>query len=268
VELKTLNNKYMEAYVNLPKVLKRRENDILQTLKQSFSRGKLELSIDIYDWVNTKPVYLNEEVIRKYFAVLKRLHSSLRIDVPLALDTILSLEGVSHRERSQITQKSHDEIDKALAQAIKMARKMRMTEGAAIKKDILASVALISGNAASIKKRARDVSRQKADQLRKRLEQLSGKKIGDDRILGEVAVLADKLDINEELVRLQDHIVKFRAVADECGQIGRNLDFLAQEIFREVNTIGSKSNSSEIAHLVVEMKNHIDKIREHCRNII
>lgn len=89
----------------------------------------------------------------------------------------------------------------------------------------------------------------------------------DTRLYTEVAILADKQDINEEVQRLRDHIDKFKQLADSDGQTGKQLDFLAQEMFREINTISSKSASSEIAHLVVEIKNSIDKIREQCRNI-
>jgi len=87
-------------------------------------------------------------------------------------------------------------------------------------------------------------------------------------LYSEIAILTDKLDINEELVRLNDHINKFKKVINSKGQVGKILDFLSQEIFREANTISSKSNSSEIAHASIEIKNHIDKIREHCRNIV
>ena len=88
------------------------------------------------------------------------------------------------------------------------------------------------------------------------------------RLYTEIAILADKQDINEEIVRLKDHMKKFRQVMDEEGQVGKQLDFLAQEMFREINTISSKSNNSEISHLAVDIKNNIDKIREQCRNII
>ncbi|MBN1531662.1 MAG: YicC family protein [Spirochaetes bacterium] len=268
VELKSLNNKYLETYVNLPKVMKRSENELHKKLKNSFERGKLELSIDIYDWVNNKQATLNEEAIRKYYGHLKRIHSSLKIDSPLVLDAILLLDGIIQRERSQLSGSSQREIDRAVAMVIRKAREMRIAEGRTIEADIRRSLREIALRAGRIKTLASESLKNKRDLLVKRIETLAVKTVNEDRMYTEVAILADKLDINEELVRLGDHLGKFRKTMGEKEQIGRKLDFLAQEIFREVNTIGSKSNSSEIAHHVVEMKNHIDKIREHCRNIV
>jgi uncharacterized protein (TIGR00255 family) len=268
VELKSLNNKYLETYIYLPKVLKRSENDLQKKLKGAFERGKLELSVDIYDWVNSKPVTLNEDAILKYYGHLKKIHASLRIDSPLALDAILALDGIIQRERSQLNGRTQREIDRAIDMAIKKTREMRFAEGRAIQTDILRSIREIAARSGKIKKLASESLRNKRDLLVKRIESLAVKTVNEDRVYTELALLADKLDINEELVRLGDHLYKFKKTMGEKEQIGRRLDFLAQEIFREVNTIGSKSNNSEIAHHVVEMKNHIDKIREHCRNIV
>ena len=109
---------------------------------------------------------------------------------------------------------------------------------------------------------------EKKKNLRSRLEGISEGLLNNSRIYGEIALLADKLDINEELVRLNDHIEKFKSILKLHDQLGRKIDFLAQELFREINTIASKSNNSEISHLSVDIKNYIDKIREHCRNVV
>jgi uncharacterized protein (TIGR00255 family) len=101
-----------------------------------------------------------------------------------------------------------------------------------------------------------------------RIEALRGSKIEDARLHTECAIIADRLDINEEIIRFKDHLEKCKLLLRSGEQIGKKLDFLAQEMFREINTIGSKSNSSEISHLVVETKNYIEMIREHCRNIV
>ena len=104
--------------------------------------------------------------------------------------------------------------------------------------------------------------------MKKKITALVGAKVDDVRLYTEISILADKLDINEEIVRLVDHIKKFKEVIKNKEQVGRKLDFLAQEMFREINTISSKSNSSEISHIVVDLKNYIDRIREQCRNIV
>jgi uncharacterized protein (TIGR00255 family) len=145
---------------------------------------------------------------------------------------------------------------------------MRLKETISIEKDILNSIKFIFNNAVFIKKISAKSVQTKQENLKKRINMLAGYNMESDRLYTEIAILADKLDINEELVRLNDHIDKFKDTIKTKGQIGKILDFLSQEMFREINTISSKSNSSEIAHASVEIKNHIDKIREHCRNIV
>jgi len=161
-----------------------------------------------------------------------------------------------------------DSIYTALDQVIKKALDMRKKEGVSTKKDIMNSLTEISGKASMIRKLSKKLAISKKETLQKRLTAISDGKIDEQRLFSEVAMLADKLDINEEIVRLDDHLKKFKSVVRENGQIAKKLDFIAQEMFREINTIASKSNSSEISHLVVDVKNHIDKIREQCRNVV
>ncbi len=266
-ELKTLNSRYLEIFITLPKILRNDENEIHGMLKQHFTRGKLELSIDIYDWVGTRSVSLNDDLIVKYYRELQKIHKRLNIKEPVDLAAILSLDGITQRERSSISEKSRKDIYAAISNVIKKTNAMRKREGEAMKKDLANSVKEISSVVDRIRGLARDQVKVKMDTLSKRLSSLA-EGVVDDRIYMEMAVLSDKLDINEEIIRLKDHLAKFKAMMKEPGQVGRKLDFLAQELFREINTIASKSSNSEISHLTVEVKNNIDKIREQCRNIV
>jgi len=268
MEIKSLNAKYLEVYVNLPKILKNEENNYIQIIKKYFKRGKIELSIDIFDWNSAKPVSLNLELMKKYYNELKALHRSLKIKEPLKFESLLMLEGITQRERTILSSKSKKEIVKTLAVVIDKVIDMREKEGGAIKKDIILSLSIIEKNAVKIKSLSKKSNEDKKEFLKSKLKNLTDGNIDNNRLYGEIAFLADKLDINEELVRLNDHLNKFKLMFKEKDQQGRKFDFLAQELFREVNTMASKSNNSEIAHIVVDMKNHIDKIREHCRNIV
>lgn len=268
VEIKSLNSKYLETYVTLPKILKNEENDLHNLLKSFFSRGKIECNIDIFDWNETRPISLNDELIKKYYRELKKIHKELGIKEPIRFESVLSLEGISQRERTVLTREAHKAIYDTIAAVAKKAIDMRKKEGASVKKDLVKSLGEIVNNINLVKKMAKDIPAEKKEQLRTRIEALAGAKVDDMRIYTEISILADKLDINEEIVRLDDHIAKFRTIMAETDQVGRKLDFLAQEMFREINTIGSKSNSSTIAHIVVDLKNYIDKIREQCRNIV
>lgn len=268
IELKSLNSRYLETFVNVPRLMRNEENELIVFLKERISRGKVELNIDIFDWQDTKPVSLNMPLIEKYYTELSRVHSKLKIKEPLQFESILSLEGITNRDRTLLTEKSRADIFAALEQVIKKTIRMRKNEGVSTKKDITNSLQQIAKNASLIKKESGNVFKEKQENLKNRLALLAGSPVDDTRLLSEIAILADKLDINEELVRLDDHLKKFKAVMKEEGQIGKRLDFIAQEMFREINTVASKSNSSRVSHMAVEVKNHIDKIREQCRNII
>lgn len=268
VELKSLNSKYLEVYVNLPKILRNEENEYISILKKNFNRGKIELNIDIFDWNNVKPVALNRELIIKYYNELLEIHRELKIKDPIRFESILSLEGITQRERSNLSVKSGKDILKNIGLVIKKTREMRKKEGTVTKGDILQSLEQIAKDSARIKALAGTVINEKKENIKKKLISITDGTIDHSRIYSEIAILADKLDINEELVRLGDHLKKFKSAMNEKDQMGRKLDFISQELFREINTIASKSNSSEISHLVVNVKNHIDKVREQCRNIV
>ncbi len=268
VELKSLNSRYLEIYVNLPKLLKNEENEIHGLLKKHVDRGKLEMNLDIFDWVVTKPITINGEMIKKYYYEILEIHRRLSIAAPLHFESILSLEGVSQRERSTISRASRGDIYGSIGQVIAGAIGMRKKEGDAIRKDITALLNKISRSLGEVKLLSKNTAREKKAQLQKRIESLLGARIDEVRLYAELAIIADRLDINEEIMRFRDHLKKFAALMKSGGQMGKKLDFLAQEMFREINTIGSKSNSAEISHAVVDVKNHIEMIREHCRNIV
>jgi len=268
VEIKSLNSRYLEVYVNVPRIIKNEENELHGLLKQRFSRGKLELNIDIFDWNVSKPIAINANMIKKYYRELRQIHKECGATEPFRFESVLSLEGISQRERSMISRTSRADIYATIGKVIDRTIDMRRKEGAAIRKDLSTLVSGITKHLGGIKSRARDAAQGKKEALRGRIEALAGAKVDDVRLYTEIAVLADKLDINEEIIRLRDHIRKFGALMKNGEQIGKKLDFIAQEMFREVNTIGSKSNSSEIAHLVVDIKNQIEMIREHCRNVV
>ncbi|MGQ9842516.1 MAG: YicC/YloC family endoribonuclease [Spirochaetota bacterium] len=268
IEIKTLNSKYLEVFTNIPKILKAEENIIANMLKIYFERGKVECTIDVYDWVESRPVYIDSKVLLKYYKEVQRSLTKLKLPANFSVDALLQLDGVVHKERTILSKKSKTDIYNTLLKSIELAIQMRKKEGRSIKKDIEVSLKVIANACNDIQKQAHTVVEYQFKRIKKSLESLLHSKVDENRIYTEIAILADKQDINEELSRLNNHIGKFREMIVQEGQIGRQLDFLAQEMFREINTIGSKSNSTLIAHKVVEVKNHIDKIREQCRNIV
>ena len=268
VELKSFNSRYLEIFINLPRILRNEENKFNNILKKWFTRGKLELTIDIFDWVETKPVSLNKNLIKKYFRELKKIHKELMVKEPLKFESILVLDGIIQRDRTVIADRSIKDIYQALELVIKKTIEMRKKEGSAIKADLTNYNVQIAKDVEKIKGLSKNVGKVKMELLKKRIDSLSRSNINNDRAYIEIAILADKLDINEEIVRLKDHLRKFKSILSDKDQIGRKIDFISQEMFREINTIASKSNNSEISHLVVDVKNCIEKVREHSRNIV
>ncbi len=268
VELKSLNSRYLDIFINLPKILKYEENEIHELLKTLFRRGKLELTVDIFDWIVTKPVGLNAEVIQKYYKELSQIRRKLGIAEPLRFESILSMDGVSYRERSVLTRKSRNTVYGAIRRIAAKTIQMRKREGAAVAKDVNALLHKIEHEISNLKGYAKNIAKEKMEMLVKRIEALRDSKIDDSRLHTECAILADRIDINEEIIRFEDHLGKCKLLLRSDDQIGKKLDFLGQEMFREINTMGSKSNSSDISHVVVEIKNYIEMIREHSRNIV
>ncbi len=268
VEIKSLNSKYLEVYVNLPKIMRNDENEFTTLIKKSFTRGKIELNVDLFDWNVTKPASLNSELLVKYYNELEALHKKLKIKEPLKFESLLMLEGITQRERSSLSDRARKEIFSTVDSVIKKTIDMRRKEGISVKKDITASLSCIAKDVNRIKTLSKNAADEKKEVLISRLKNITNGTIDNSRLYSEISLLAEKLDINEELVRLNDHLEKFKSVMKEDSQIGRKLDFLSQELFREINTIASKSNNSEISQLVVDVKNGIEKIREQCRNIV
>ncbi len=268
MELKSLNSKYLETYINLPRILRNDENDFDAVLKKSFGRGKIELSIDVYDMVLPRPVSINRELLKRYYGELARTARELKITNHFSIDALLSLDGVVQKERAAISAKSRADLFRTLATVIKRNKQMRSREGISTARDIQNSLRVVAARLGRIEALAGAVAGSLYEKLKERIESLAGGRVDDMRLYAEIAVLADRQDINEEIVRLRDHMNKARMLMREKDQIGKRLDFVAQEMFREINTIAAKSNSSEISHLAVDIKNQIDKIREQSRNIV
>ncbi|NLV66885.1 MAG: hypothetical protein GXY14_04330, partial [Spirochaetes bacterium] len=146
VEIKSLNSKYLEVFVNLPRTLRNDENEFAAMVKKSFTRGKIELNIDLFDWNATKPVSINGELLKKYYREIFAVHKSLGISEPFRFESILTLEGVTHKERSSISTKSRRDIINSIEAVIKKTIDMRKKEGTALRKDITSLLSLIGSD--------------------------------------------------------------------------------------------------------------------------
>jgi uncharacterized protein (TIGR00255 family) len=270
VELRSVNNRFLEVSARLPRSLSLRENDVKEIVRRQLSRGKVTVSLVVErSDAGESGLTVNVAAAREYLRVLRRLRASLKIREQVKLDHVLRFPDVI--EGAQIGEADEEEwqaAQRALEAALDDLRQMRTNEGGELRKDFLARTASIAGTLDRIEVLSRGQVPVERARLRQRIAQLlEGEKVDEGRLELELALLADRLDVTEECVRFRSHLKFFREALDGTEPPGRRLNFLVQEINREANTIGSKSSSSEIAHLVVGVKEEIERIREQLQNI-
>jgi uncharacterized protein (TIGR00255 family) len=266
VEIRTINNKFFKVTQRLPDGLGAVEVAIERLLRDTISRGTVNVGVTVEPRGPAARVPINTDVLAAYKRDLAQVTDSLSDDALLALPGVLGSEevlltGIENLQR---------EIEAAVAEALDNLNRMRDAEGEATARDMAAVLAEIEQRIAAVRQRAPAV----VDDYRARLQQrvqamLEGIEItvDDQSLIREVAFFAERSDVNEELTRLASHADQFRELLADSGPAGRKLEFLTQEMYREVNTIGSKANDPEISREVVEIKVAVDRLREHTRNI-
>ncbi|MBU5669128.1 YicC family protein [Peptoniphilus sp. MSJ-1] len=270
VEMKSVNNRYLDLNIRLPKTLFYLEEDIKNIIKEKIKRGKVDVFVT-FENLNSKDLEINidYELLQKYIYISEDLDSKYNIKNDLTFSKIINIEDIFKPEKSEIDQ---DLVKEKLSEVVKAARdnlfEMRVFEGEKIKKDLSNKLKDIKDIIAAVEKRAAISIKENETRLRERVEEyLNSNEIEESRILTEIAIMLDKLSIDEEITRLKIHLHNFNDIINSKEIMGRKLDFLIQEINREVNTIGSKSNDIEISSYVVELKSEIEKIREQVQNL-
>ncbi len=272
VEIKSVNHRYCDISVRMPRRYSFAEEKIKSTVKETVRRGKIEVSVMVEntadDDVNIK---LNTAIAKQYVDSLNELKSALGMDDPIRLEYIASMPDVL---KSVPDVEDEDEITRLLcsvvADAVKRHDEMRCIEGEKLSEDILMRGGLIAGLVKEIEERSPETVKEYAEKLKARITEMIGGSIvaTEERILLEAAVFADKVNVTEETVRLASHIQQLENIITKSSQPdGKKLDFLVQEMNREANTIGSKANDIEITNRVLAIKSEIEKIREQVQNI-
>lgn len=273
VELRSVNGKHLDLIVRLPKNLLELEDVVRDEVRSRLQRGRVEAFIQVEPLVaQLKAPRINAVLARYYWQDLQQLHLSLPGSEPPRLEHLLRMPGLF-----ESPDESHDvkQLGLTLRQATQTALEqlvgMRSQEGSALARDILERVGAIEKDAALVAERQNAVQEELAGKLKQKIQTLLqdlGGDLDENRLLQEVAYMLDRMDINEELVRLQSHLGQIRDLISGDGAAeGRRLDFLTQELHREVNTIGSKTNDLGISQAVVRMKNEIGKLKEQVQNI-
>lgn len=270
VEMRSVNSRFCEVVVRLPRLLAEREADVQNLVKQQLSRGRITVQIDLDLPREEAPVQIDAEAARLYARLLASLREAAGLSDPVRLEHLLTFPEVlvrnpddeARRERAWAL------VQTAVREAVAGLRQMRRQEGQALAAELAGRIDLIATRLAQVEAAAPERLVQARNRLHDRLaDLLADERLNPDRLEVEIALLADRLDITEECVRLRSHLDLFRQALASDEPVGRKLNFLAQEFNREINTIGSKANDATIAHLVVGMKEELEKIKEQIENI-
>ena len=271
VEVRSGNNRYREIILRLPQSLQLCEDRIRSMVSSRVKRGRVEISIQMKDNENKGlNLELNRPVVRAYASIFNELNEELGCDKqPVDLSFFSQLKDtIIVRQDSVDLERIWPHLRNVLDKALLSLETMRMDEGKALEKDFSVRLNNIRGHIEEIRNRAKQTIEEYRDKLRQRIKKLiEATDIAEDRLIQEVAFIADRSDITEELTRVESHLDQFRAYMNQDDVIGRRLDFLLQEINREVNTMASKAADSFVSQLVVEIKAELERMREQIQNV-
>jgi len=267
VELKSYNNRFLDVFVNLPSFLSPLEPRIREFLTERCLRGKVEVSVRAKELKGDVSVSVDEAAAAAYFNAVRRLSAVLGLEESPRLSTIMGLDGVLVAEKSRDPERFWVPLEKMLRSAFDDFESARKREGAATEADILAHIGAIEAALSVVAGHGPAMEESIKENLRSRFKEVLGDQVDENRVLAETAVLLMKYTISEELSRLKAHLAEFRAESARNPAPGKKLDFLCQEINREINTIGSKTPILEVSRAVVEMKDALENVREQLRNI-
>ncbi len=267
VEIKTLNSKQLDVFCRLPSAYKSYELEIRNLLSSALERGKIDFILTVEDTLPQPKVKLNSEIILAYCKQLDDLSKQLNKPSDSVLQLALSLPDVINYTPDEITEEEWQEIKKLITVASDKTNEFRKHEGGLLAIDFLKRIGLLENMRLSVEKHAA----QRSVNIRERIfNSLSELKItiDENRFEQEMIYYIEKLDITEEMVRLKKHLNYFSEVMQSSLSEGKKLSFIAQEIGREINTIGSKANDADIQRIVVNMKDELEKIKEQLSNIL
>ncbi len=270
VEMKSVNHRYLDFNIKMPKKLNFFESAIRAELKQYISRGKVDIFITYEDFTeNNTSIRYNRDVAAEYLRYLKQMSEEFGLEDDVRVSTLSKYPEVFTMEEQDIDEEElWKELQKAVAGAAEGFVQTRIAEGENLKNDLLEKLEGMLLLVDRIEERYPVIQAEYRDKLAEKVRELLGDaQVDEGRLLTEVAIFADRICVDEEVVRLRSHIETTSKTLREGGSIGRKLDFIAQEMNREANTILSKANDLEVSGCAIELKTEIEKVREQIQNI-
>ncbi|MBS1904274.1 MAG: YicC family protein [Bacteroidetes bacterium] len=272
-EIRSVNSRFLETSIRLPRTLSEREFEVRELIRKGLGRGKVSLNVTISggdDSANI-PLSVNETAAKGYFELLDRLRTITGVTAEITVRDLTSFNDVFLTDGASGARAAQEWelVQAAIVKAIENLNSMRKQEGAELEKDFRGRIATLETIVAEIEAKSADASKQEFERMKERVKELVDDPavIKNERLELEIAILAERLDITEEIVRFRSHIKFFLEALDGSEAAGRKLNFLLQEMNREINTMGSKSGDAPLAHRVVVAKEELEKIREQVQNI-
>ncbi|MBN2628555.1 MAG: YicC family protein [Spirochaetales bacterium] len=266
-DLKTYNNRYLDLIINIPPPLNPLEPAIREKVQGRLKRGRVELYLRMRELEENLTIMIDREAARGYAQNLRALGEDLDLKDELGYSHILGLEGVVKVDKKRDLALLGEKVDRILDKALDELVSSREREGESTERDIMEQIDLVDASLQKVREFAPQVEEKVRRTLSDKFREVLGDEVDESRILQELASYLVRYDINEEISRLTAHLAAFRSIASEEEGVGKKLDFLCQEMNREINTIGSKTPQVEVSRLVVEMKDGMEKIREQLRNV-
>lgn len=270
VEIKSVNSRYSDFSIKLPRIYTFLEDSLKKAAGEIIKRGKVDIYINVESsGEGDCVVNLNESLAKEYLTALRTLSDSLGVSSNATAETFLRIPDVFSVEKAP---EDNEAVTAAVLEALKSALDnfdaMRIAEGEKLALDLKEHLSFIENATAQIEKRSPQIVNEYRNRIEERMRDILQSATYDEtRLLTEVAIFADKVNVNEETVRLKSHISQFLQMLDDGGCVGRKIDFLIQEMNREINTIGSKSNDLDVARIVIDVKAEIEKLREQIQNV-
>ena len=269
VEIKSVNHKYSDINIRLPRFLNYMEDKIRKTISSTISRGKIDVFISFENYSDKGTnIKINRELAKQYLKELKELADETGIDFRLNVVDVSKFPEILKIEDDENEEIIEEEVLTAVKEALERFLNMRETEGKKLVEDISDRIISINNKVNGIEKYSENLVQDYISRLETRVNELLKETVVDEsRIAQEIVIFSDKSSIEEELTRLKSHLEQFMNLLKQSSPIGKKMDFLVQEINRETNTIGSKANCLDITNLVVEIKTEVENIREQIQNI-
>ncbi len=271
VEIRTLNRRYLEVLVRLPRQWFPMEDRVKKLVGGKIARGRVDISVKVKDRAETvSQIEVNVPLAQAYLRALRDLNRTLELEERIGMKMLLAMEGVVTATEPEVDlDRSWETLSLCIGEALEGVDAMRLSEGKTVYDDFQKRLDFVDNSFSKIEALSPSILSEYRDRLHERITVLTEGKVELDpnRLAQEVAFLVDKGDITEEIVRAQSHLKQFRGMIESEDAAGRSLDFLLQELNREVNTIGSKVGDAELSQVVVSLKSELEKIREQVQNV-